>query len=267
MDRPFIASFESPSQHAAVSDIIRRTSTNPTDVRDAVLDGLELSFARTILDLGCGFGFLTEALAERVAPDACIVGVDACAANERPYLDRIAGTGRSCHFVHRCLERQLDWPDNSFDLIVASYALYFFPDVLPEVARVLAPHGLFFTVTHTESSCGDLLRAVGLDDADARLLTLIRRFSAENAGPLLGPWFAEVERVDYQNSLAFDAEQPDDFLKYLRFKLPLLCQDAEAAGELPEPLARAVRTSLSRQGRVILEKNDAAFRCKRPRCP
>jgi ubiquinone/menaquinone biosynthesis C-methylase UbiE len=266
MDTVSLSSFESPSQHEVISNIISRTSTNRTDVRDAVLRGLDLSFARTVLDLGCGFGFMTETLAGRVAPDALIVGVDVCAANETPYLERVSSTGRTGRFIHRCIDRQLSWPDASFDLVVASYALYFFPDALPETARVLTPQGLFLTVTHTESSCRDLLRAIGLGDADSRLLALVRRFSAESAGPQLERWFGEVARLDYRNSLTFDAAHEDDLLTYLRFKLPLLLRDVAPGAELPEPFARAVQASLSRQGRVTLEKNDTAFRCTRPRC-
>lgn len=259
--------FESPSRHVAISDIIRRASTNHADVRDVVLRGLDLSFATTVLDLGCGFGFMTEAVARRVARDAQIVGVDVCAANEGPFLERITRTGRSGRFVHQRIDTKLDWPDGSFDLIVVSYALYFFPDVLPEIARVLASHGLFLTVTHTEKSCRDLLRIAGLRAPNSRLLAIIRSFSAENAADQLAPWFVEAERVDYHNSLAFGARQRDDLLTYLRFKLPFLSPDSQPGGDLPAPLARAVRAALSRHGRVVLDKGDAAFRCKRPRCP
>lgn len=266
MDLGPLSSFEDPSQHLAVSDLIRRRSTNPTDVREAVLDGLNLSFARTVLDLGCGFGFMTEAVARRVAPEARIVGVDACPANEGPYLERVTGTDRAGHFVCQHIDTRLDWPDGGFDLILASYALYFFPNVLPELARVLAPHGLLLAVTHTERSCRDLLEAVGLPESGSRLLSLIANFSAENGSRLLVPWFGDVERVDYHNALVFDAGQPDDFLAFLQFKLPFLSPDSQPGQELPEPLAASAQACLTRQARLVLEKSDAAFRCRSPRC-
>jgi len=267
MSEPSTTSFENPDRHADASDIIRRHSTNPTDVRDAVLADLDLGFARQVLDLGCGFGFMAEALARRVAPQAQIIGIDACAANEAPFLARVAATGRTGRFVCRRIKAQLDWPDHSLDLIVASYSLYFFPDVLPDIARVLAPHGLFLAVTHTESSCRALLRAAGLTLTDPRLLGDIRNFSVESAPRLLAPWFAEAERIDYQNALTFTRDQYDDFLTYLRFKLPLLLPESEPGGEIPRPLAKSIRAALVRQPSVKLEKNDAVFRCRGPRCP
>ena len=261
-----LSSFESPSWHFVISDMIRRRSTNRTDVRDAALHGLELAFARTVLDLGCGFGFMSEAVARRAAPDARIVGVDACGANEQPYLERVTGTRRAGSFVCRRIDSRLDWPDGAFDLIVASYSLYFFPEVIPEVARLLAPQGWFVALTHMEESCRGLLDAVGLRRTDSHLLPISRNFSAENGGNLLKPWFGEVERIDYHNALRFEATEHEDLLDYLRFKLPFLSPGSAPGGELPEPLWQAVQESLSYQGRVVLAKNDAAFRCRMPRC-
>ncbi len=134
-----LSSFERPSWHATIAQVIRRTSTNPADVRDIALEGLELTSARSVLDLGCGFGFMSEAVARRVAPDARLVGLDACQENERPYLERLAAADRAGSFVNGRIDRTLAWPAGSFDLILASYSLYFFPEIIPEVARVLAP--------------------------------------------------------------------------------------------------------------------------------
>lgn len=261
-----LSAYEDPSRHAAISEIIRTRSSNAADLREAVLSGLDLSFARSALDLGCGFGFLTDTIAARLAPDAQIVGLDACRANENAYLARVARTGRSVRFIHEHIDTRLDWPDESFDLVIASFSLYFFASVVPEIARVLTPGGMFLTITHTEKSCRDLLRVAGLPGPNSRLLDIVRQFSVESADEVLKPWFGEIERIDYRNSLTFEPAHRDDLLTYLRFKLPLLAPKAHPGGDLPAPLSRAVRTALSRQGRVVLEKDDAVFRCRRLRC-
>jgi SAM-dependent methyltransferase len=262
-----LSSFESPTRHAAIAEIIRRRSTNRADVRAVALRDLDLASARAVLDLGCGFGFMSEALARRTASDARIVGMDACAANEQPYLERVGAAQRSGSFVCQRIDSRLDWPDGAFDLIVASYSLYFFPEVIPEVARVLAPQGLFVALTHMQESCRGLLQAVGVCASVSHLLPISRKFSAENGRELLEPWFGQVERVEYRNSLVFEPDEHGDLLAYLRFKLPFLSPGAAPGSELPGPLWRAVQESLSRQGRVVLAKNDAAFRCRMPRCP
>ena len=261
-----LSSFEHPSEHVAVSDIIRRRSTNCTDVRVATLGGLDLSATRAVLDLGCGFGFMAEAIAQRVAPTARLIGVDACPANEVPYLTRVAASGRFGQFVCRHIERQLDWPDRSFDLVVASYALYFFPEVLPEVARVLSPQGLFLAVTHAETSCRDLARVIGLSDAESPLLCAVRAFSAENGTQRLAPWFKDVVRVEYSNTLVFETAHEDELRAYLRFKRRSVAPQEAGQGDSAEALAHVIDRATC-HGRVVLEKNDAAFRCTRPRCP
>ena len=261
-----LSSFADPVRHAAISDILRRTSTNPTDVRDVALQGLDLSSARRVLDLGCGFGFMMEAVVRRVAPDAEIVGVDACPANERPYLDVVRAAGRRGRFVAQRIDAKLDWPDASFDLIVASFSLYFFPNILPELARVLSPDGVLLAVTHKEQSCRELQRVLDLPDSDPRATLVIRSFSAENAERLLSPWFGEIHRVEYRNSLAFGPQQQDDLLAYVRFKLPMLMPGEDAGGELPEALARAALAALSRPGGLLIDRSDAAFHCRKPKC-
>lgn len=260
-----LSSFANPTWHAAIAGIIRSKSTNAADVRAVALDGLDLSFATSVLDLGCGFGFMTEAVAPRVAPGARIIGLDACATNEESYLQRVAATGRTARFVRRRVEHQLDWPDHSFDLIVASYSLYFFPEIIPEVARILSPNGLFVALTHMEAACRDLLRVSGVRETDAPLLPVSHNFCAENGHRRLAPWFGDIDRVDYENSLVFEADEHDDLFTYLRFKLPFLSPDSEPRGELPEPLWKSVQQHLSHQGRVVLAKSDAAFRCRHPR--
>lgn len=255
-----LTAFETPA-HSKISAIIRNRSTNPVDVRAAALHGLQLGHARTILDIGCGFGFMTEAVVPRVRPDAQFVGVDAGAGNEQPYLARLRAAGGQGRFVCRRLHAELSWPDAHFDLVLASYVLYFFPGLLPEVARVLAPDGLLIAITHAAHCGTSLADLIDIPDLRARWQALIGRFSGDNGAALLEPWFKIVERVDYPNALVFTSEQCDELLAYLEFKLRLLAPEVLAS----EALARAARI-LAAEGRIVLAKDDVVFRCRQPRC-
>jgi len=258
--------YQSPELHEIVSHIIRRHSTNHADVREVALRGLDLSQTGQVLDLGCGFGFMAGTIARHVAADARIVGVDAWASNESSYLSRIADAGRSGEFVCMRVDSRLPWPDRCFDVIVCCYSLYFFVDVLPEVARLLAPGGLFLTVTHSEHRLAGHLPDAGFADAASGLVSLTHRFSAENGAERLGRWFARIERIDYRNTLRFGQADIDELRTYLHFKLPLLVPGATAGDDLPDRLEEYVCSTLAEHGELLIEKNDAIFRCREPVC-
>lgn len=260
MGSPYLSPYEDPAAHAQVSALIRRHSSNPEDVRGALLECLDLEQADEILDLGCGFGFWAEALARQVAPSARFTGIDACDRNERPYVRTVASTGRRARFICADLDTRLPLAADGFDLVIAAYSLYFFVRLVPEVARVLRSGGRFLVVTHSERCFAGLLRAVELPTEEVPLMRLLREFSSENGEALLRESFSRVERVDYRNSLCFGRNDRDDLLCYLRFKLPLLGADPCDIGWSEQLESRAVE-ALRHNGSVVIRKDDTLFIC------
>ena len=112
-----------PTFHQDVSAIIQRRSANPQDPRSVFLEGLNLSNSRNILDLGCGFGYMTQEAAKQSSPDAYVLGLDACPTNEIPFLTRTASTGRVSKFEHVEIDSTLPLESNSFDVVLCSYSL------------------------------------------------------------------------------------------------------------------------------------------------
>jgi SAM-dependent methyltransferase len=264
-DDPCLRAFADPEAHAAIAALIRRRSTNRDDVHEGLLRGLDLASAREVLDLGCGFGLFAGKVAPRVAAGARVTGVDACAANEEPFRRQVEGAGRDARFVALRIESALPWPDGAFDLVLSSYSLYFFPDVLPELARVLAPGGLALVLTHSRRSSQTLLAAAGLDPSTSALTALVERFPAERAQERLAACFESVERVDYRNRLHFGRENLEEILAYLRFKLPFLPVAHGADGAVPESMRRSIERWLEAHDGLTDEKNDSGFRCRGPR--
>lgn len=257
--------FASPAEHAAVSEIIHRRSDNPTDIRDTALAGLDLSGAHRILDLGCGFGYMTAKVLPRVAPDASVIGVDACEENRGPFRNLVVGTGRQAEFHTLTLRTSLPWADQSFDLILATYSLYFFPGVIGDIARVLRPDGLFLTIAHSEASFGALYSVAGVNPVSNPLLALLRKFSAENGRAQLSEHFENIEQRVYRNSLRFGPEHAGELWQFVRFKLPLI----QSQDQIPDvmPLEYRKRLTAQQGGALdfIVEKDDAIFRCRKPR--
>jgi 2-polyprenyl-6-hydroxyphenyl methylase/3-demethylubiquinone-9 3-methyltransferase len=178
-----------------------RLLSNLVPARFRVFDALVPSWAdRTVLDLGCGGGFMSEALARR---GALVIGIDPSAAT----LDAARAHARAAGLdVDYRLGRSEAIPlgDASVDLVVCVDVLEHVADLdatLSEVARVLRPGGLFLydTINRTRLArfvmitlAEDLLRLVPRGTHDPALFIrpadLAERLRARGmeVGPTVG---------------------------------------------------------------------------------
>lgn len=104
-----------------------------------VVEAAQIQAGQRVLDVACGTGILTRAVAERIGPDGEVVGLDinegmlAVAGQKAPHLEWRHGPAES-----------LPFEDNSFDAVVSQFSLMFFEDrraALAEMVRVLRPGG------------------------------------------------------------------------------------------------------------------------------
>ena len=226
---------------------------------------------RNVLDLGCGFGFIAEKISRRIAQDASIIGMDACPENSKSFLDCVRGENKVAKFCHFQINNELPYEDSSFDLIIASYSLYFFVEILPEIARTLRPEGLFITITHFEDSFTELYAAARMNGENTPIAKLIKKFSAENGQTILAQYFTDIEKIEYNNELYFRKEDIEDLLEYTRFKLPLMVlgqdlRDRSSDYNLSVRMEKQIEETLMTKGYLKIKKSDAIFRCRRPRC-
>ncbi|MEA2101604.1 MAG: class I SAM-dependent methyltransferase, partial [Thermodesulfobacteriota bacterium] len=124
--------YEKIHDHRRTSEVIKNHSLNKDDIRGIALEGMDLSKITEVLDLGCGYGFFTEALKERLPANTRITGVDIIDAHNRAsFLDTVSAFGYSGEFVHMDAGAFIhETPGSSFDLIIASYSLYFFAHLI-----------------------------------------------------------------------------------------------------------------------------------------
>jgi SAM-dependent methyltransferase len=266
MSNKLLYSYTDPSKHAATADMIRRLSTNKTDIRELALFGLDMASYSDILDLGCGYGFMSSMVASKAAKGTHIIGVDACEENRSPFIDTVSRYGCKAQFETMSLENELPWDTDRFHMILCSYSLYFFVDLIGEIARVLKQDGIFISITHSEKSFNGLYEASGLIKEESPMAILIGKFSSENGREKLAPFFMEIEKIEFSNSLHFDSSHLDYLKEYLQFKLPLLRSDSNLSEGLTLDMERQVENTFVEKGRVIVEKHDAIFRSRRPVC-
>ncbi|GAB3257517.1 class I SAM-dependent methyltransferase [Nocardioides dilutus] len=162
-----------------------------------VLDRSQTRLGHRVLDVGCGTGVLTRAVAARVGESGQAWGID-----PNPGMLAVATNVGGGVRVRAGRAEALPFPDASFDRVVSQFALMFFEDAgaaAREMARVLRPDGVLAVATWAaidESPgyarmAGLLEEVVGSEAADA----LKAPFSLGTEGQLrsaLGSGFPEL---------------------------------------------------------------------------
>lgn len=261
-----LSPYADPVRHASTTNIILRLSNNKTDIRELALSGLAMDSIRDALDLGCGYGFMSQMIASAARKGTRIIGVDACEENRGTFIKSVSKCGCSAIFKHMSIEERLPFKSSDFDLVVCAFSLYFFVGIIGEITRVLRPDGIFIAITHSDRSFKGLYEAIGLIKEKAPLAGLINTFSAENGREMLARYFMDIEKIEYENRLCFKPVNKKDLIEYIQFKLPLLDSRLVGSVSLPTDMERKIESSLHENGSVIVEKPDVIFRCRRPLC-
>jgi demethylmenaquinone methyltransferase/2-methoxy-6-polyprenyl-1,4-benzoquinol methylase len=120
--------------------------------------GVSLRKDMRALDLGCGPGGISFALAGTAHPEARIIGIDI--SEDQIAYARSRADGFDCRpeFRNMSMDR-LDFADAHFDVVTASMSIHETPPgirraALSEVARVLKPGGTFILVEWSRPRLG-----------------------------------------------------------------------------------------------------------------
>ncbi|HPI93430.1 MAG TPA: methyltransferase domain-containing protein [Deltaproteobacteria bacterium] len=270
--------YEELSWHRRSKDIIQEYALNMRDIREVALEGVDLRASSDVLDLGCGYGFFTESLAGRLRPGAKVMGIDVVDhSNRESFLDTVTLMGYRASFIHGSADIIRDMAHAGFDLVIASYSLYFFPHLIPDIARVLRRGGLFIAVTHSKYSLRELtsfvpfsMRTAGLGQpGELRINRLFRAFSMEDGRSQLESYFDDVERVVYENSLVFPLDRFEACIDYLDTKKHLILKEVTDThparfDTVYALLVKALFDHASAHGKVLITKDDGIFRCRLP---
>jgi ubiquinone/menaquinone biosynthesis C-methylase UbiE len=120
----------------------------------ALVFELQLSGRERVLDIGCGSGLLSQEVLRFLTKGGYMTGIDM----SRPMLEicrrKLTSAGFRNFDIREGNSLALDFPDDSFDVIVSSNVLPFVDEqdkFIAEVRRVLRPGGRFGLISlHTE---------------------------------------------------------------------------------------------------------------------
>ncbi|MBC8487824.1 MAG: class I SAM-dependent methyltransferase [Bacteroidetes bacterium] len=265
--------FRDVDSHLECAEIIRTHSSNKKDIRKVALEGIDLINTKHIVDIGCGFGFFTEALFNKTAPEIIVSGIDCF----DEYRDVFLNLCKKCDFKGKFYNSGVDalqaFERNCVDLILSSYSLYFFPRIIPQLARILDSSGVCIIITHSGSHLKELyylvlkalykngykqLKTVPYDE-------LVNNFSGDNGYRQLSEHFGSIEKKDFINELIFSAQATEKYLQYFRHKksflLPdFLINDYKIIRKVEEELINHI----IKTGEIRITKNDTVFICTNP---
>ena len=192
--------FRNVQKHQLIEQLIRQFSTNKEDIRKNALLSADISSCQNVLELGCAFGSFTESLKDMLHPNARIYGLDIVPEYEPFFLEACKRAGYEGTFSSAGVDEVRKYPAQSFDLVICSFALYFFVDAIPDIARVLKKDGKFIAITHYQSNMQELIVVIRKVLEQNKLLAgnkplpievIINQFSAENGWELLKQEFSQ----------------------------------------------------------------------------
>jgi ubiquinone/menaquinone biosynthesis C-methylase UbiE len=270
--------FRDVQKHLAIAQLIRRFSTNKEDIRKMALTHVDLSNCQNVLELGCAFGAFTEALKDKLHPEAKITGIDIIPEYKPFFLEACRRAGYSGHFSSSGIDRMKKYTAASFDLIICSYALYFFADMIPSIAHVLDKDGFFITITHSQADMREMVGIVkkilkqnnSLNERESLPIELIfNQFSAENGEKLLHPFFGRILAIDFKNTLVFQPQEIGSFIDYFQFKKSFFLMGTGAHNKtIINQLMRELQDMAMKKNLVTMcNKDDKIFICSQPLIP
>ncbi|MBN9390599.1 MAG: class I SAM-dependent methyltransferase [Chloroflexi bacterium] len=192
--------YKDSSKFDARVDLHRRFAVNPYGWHNWVFDCFELPAEASLLELGCGPGWLWLSNWKRVPPGWDITLTD--------FSEGMLNTARQ-HLKYRPFTfRQADaqalpFADGSFDAVIANHMLYHVPDkprAFSEIRRVLKPGGRLYASTIGRGNMRelrDLMSQFGIVSLMAGTLD----FNLENGAEQLGAFFSKVELRLYEDEL------------------------------------------------------------------
>lgn len=258
-------------KHRRIEKLIRQFSSNKEDIRIKALSQVNLSECRKVLELGCAFGAFTEALKGRLHPQAAITGLDIVSEYEPFFLEACMRAGYRGTFSSSGVHTIKRIPSGSFDLIICSFALYFFIEMIPQLARILKKGGFFVAITHDECNMEELITITRTTLEEHQLLAknqllpvelILRQFSADNGEILLRPYFSEIRKIDFKNSLIFQPWEIDFFIDYYQFKSPFFLTGTGADKKnIVEKLMHKLQDIGAESKTITMCKDDAIFIC------
>jgi SAM-dependent methyltransferase len=250
--------YRDSSNLAARANLHARYSTAPVPWFSWVARQVTWPRAASVLEVGCGPGWLWEQARTDLPDDAVVTLSDLSSGMLREALTRVSPYFHAVRGAAVDADR-LPFVDASFDVVLANHMLYHVPEparAVRELARVLRRSGMLAAATNgpTHMREVDEITADVFGEPEPRKYS--DRFGAHNGAAMLDAHFDDVEWRSYHDDLV--CTDPDDVLAYVLSYPPGDRADDAAR----ERLRAAIVARFGANGAMRITRESGAFVCR-----
>lgn len=255
--------------------------TNSEAHIDHLLRCLALTGRESLLDLGCGNGFILRDVVSRLRCGAYTVAVDISPAMLELAKKNVNVCWTPLEFREGRAEDLSPFEDDEFTRIMANYIFHYIEDpglVCREMARVLSPDGHAIVSIEARHSMPEMyalhfemMESIGFPPDFIAKLPRGRRgvMTLDNAMEILSGVFTTVEEKPYLDALRFD--KAEQFMNFYANGHRLLGVKAHATDDIPqamidslyEAIEESVTKTISEVGYFEISKQVSAFVCRK----
>ena len=192
--------------------IHQKYSTNKMGFGNWIFSNYKITKGMKVLELGCGTGDMWKGHEDLMKTCSKLVLSDF---SEGMLENAKANLGDNSNVEYRVIDIQdIPFEAESFDVVIANMMLYHVPDMvrgLTEVCRVLKKGGAFYCATFGEHGIIEYLSKIlgtyGVED------NVNKNFTLQNGEKILASFLSDVQRINYEDSLA--VTELDDLIEYI----------------------------------------------------
>lgn len=227
-----------------------------------VFDQFDFNAATSILDIGCGPGYLWAENRERVHHEWEIVLVDRSFGMLAEAHKNLQGWGLKVRWLNSDA-RALPLDERVFDVVVANHMLYHVedrPGVLGEIGRVMKPEGRLYAATNGREHLREIRELIERFQLDSSIWAHHNAFSLENGEAQLRGSFERVSCVRFDDSLEVTDIEP--IMDYIQsgFSSEELAANAKGLQDIQVFIGR----QLNEEGVIRIRKETGMFIAEKP---
>lgn len=240
----------------------RQFSTASMRWQPWVFDWLKLEPGTRVLECGCGPGWLWRENAARI-PQGCHITLTDLSPGMVAEAEAALGNSSHRFDFQQANIQALDFPDDTFDVVVANHMLYHVPDLpqaLSEIQRVLKENGRLIAATNGNNHMKELPLLV--PEAIRQQATSFRMqgvgeqlpFRLENGRSLLEPYFDQIELHLYDDGLYVTEVEP-----LLAYAFSMIKPELDVPETAVTQLRETWQAKIEAEGGIHISKHSGVF--------